>query len=468
MWLGNWGAVKSFPMLANTQTSQPKGKMLFLKEAFQQQQNDVTNEIALLKQKLDQVTEQTRVPQSTERKTLKQEFDAALKLQQAAVATKRELVAALTSKAAALRSTREQTRAQQLKLGFKSTADLDAHLDELKCLLSAGGVALLREKQIVEEISALNKVRSKVEALSANTGDKEKLEMDNIKALLKQSDDEIADLALKFTAKKQELADFDQKASVARAAMDALYEKKKALVAQLSEKRTEKSRIYTDFKAAQDAHFTAEKARYQARDAQRKKEAKDSRDAKLLASAEYELEQADIPAFGAEVNLIDGLHKFLSGLVGQADAPKSTEQIAAPVSFGDAVPSGATVMVSKHSKNEDFLVLGTKKSKKNTRKIDTKRQIKLDFDMIANFDKLKIACPLVLGDVASALAALTEAKAGFLEKQAAHTAINKEKAAKQVAKIKAQIQKEDEDELKQVVENENEAVEEGKVSEAAE
>lgn len=125
------------------------------------------------------------------------------------------------------------------------------------------------------------------------------------------------------------------------------------------------------------------------REQARKDEHKANREAKLLSQAEFELEAADIPAFGKsqltpgeEIALCNAIYKFLTAFTGEKveAAPVAAAAVTGrQVDAGDSMPKGATVVLRKSDNADEFMVLGSKKNKKQNKKpVESNKPLKID------------------------------------------------------------------------------------------
>ncbi|KAI8907889.1 hypothetical protein EDD86DRAFT_208418 [Gorgonomyces haynaldii] len=321
---------------------------------------------------------------------------------------------------------------------------------KLEQQLQSGGIPLIEEKRIVAEISTLKKTKKQLETLNQPGAiDAEKQKLDEIKPLIKTYDEQIAKLDVQLTEAKTTMTKHEQELSATRDSLNDLFTQKKDLSAKLNAAKDAKNQFYKEFKAAQDAWYAYEREQYRLREEQRKLEQKQQRDAKMLAQAEYELEAAEVPAYGEELALCAAIVKVLKNLTGEKDetpAPAPATPAGRQVDEKDSMPKGGSLLVSKRDKDDDFIVLGNKKSKKQSKKqaqVELNKPVKLDIEMIDQFGRLKIDMPRTFAEIPNTIAALDAKSKEFLKNQATQTKANKEAALAKLNKIKEQLAAQD-------------------------
>lgn len=261
-------------------------------------------------------------------------------------------------------------------------------------------------------------------------------------------ENEISKLDLVLDQAKQKLNDLEKEFSLSRESINDLFEQKKRIAAELSAAKQEKSEIYQTYKAAQEAQKLREHEQFLKREEARKELALRRREEKLREQAELELENAEMPAFGEEIALCNAISKFLLGISGEkpvANIPSA--DIASPagrvIDPKDSIPKGATVLVSKKDSDNDFMVLGNKKNKKNKKstQIESSKPIRLDIEMIDQFSRLKVEIPRAVADIKATLEALETRKQEYLKNQDAQTAANKAAAQARIEKLRAEAER---------------------------
>ena len=314
---------------------------------------------------------------------------------------------------------------------------------------------MIEEKRVVTEISNLKKAKiAAAQAIATGSGpttlEQDKTRLDELRTQLKVWEENIAGLDAKLDAAKAVLTALDFEYKESRGNINELLAQKKVLNAELSAAKDEKSTLYTTFKASQEAYQANEQEQYKLREAAHKEQTKALKEAKVLAMAESELENADVPAFADEIFLCNALAGFLLHIIGEKKeevASPAAASVGRQVDERDSKPKGATVL-SKKNDDEIFMMIGNKKSKKVKKTtggtVDLAKPVKIDFEMMAQFAKLSIDLPKSIGDIKAAVAALERKKADFLATQATTTATNKKVAKAKVEALRAALSAEEE------------------------
>ena len=387
-------------------------------------------------------------PLAVKRNEAKAVFDALLAQKKDLLNKKKALMDQIKDLQSALKRKTDEAKNSKDKLGYKTTAEIDQQISSYEHQLQVGGLALIDEKRIVADITTLKKTRKTLESLSNPTGEGEKNKLDELRPQLKVLDGKINEFDKALNDAKATLVASGNELSSSRESLTDLFTEKKTLSAELTALKEQKSQLYKNFKATQDAWYAYEREQYKLREEARKLEQKAYREAKLLAQAEAELEAANQAAFGEEIALCNAIIKVLYGLSGEKqvkeEAPAAAVSAGRKVDPNDSLPKGATVLVSKRDKEDDYLVLGGKNKKKNKKHhSEAAKPLKLDLEMVDQFGRLQVSLPGTAADIPSVLAELEAKKAHYLENQAKQTEINRAAALEKVEKLKATLDQEE-------------------------
>ena len=313
---------------------------------------------------------------------------------------------------------------------------------EYDALLKRGGLSLQEEKKIVAEISNMKKARKNLEALSSQPAgiESDKAKIETLKAQMDAIEKEIKEIDPKVTAAKEKLVAAEKELKASYGSISSLLDAKKDLNAKFTQLKEEKNALYQSFKASQDAWFAWEREEKKKRIEAEKLERAAEREARLVAQAEQELEDAGIAAFQNEIGVCDALIKFF-----KTQLPQEASGAAAPVVSSEAaarvessMPARATLLTRKEDREEDFMVLGGKKNKNKKRgQSANAKPIRMDLELIDQLSKLSISIPKTTADAPSTIEALVAKKAHFKENSESQTQANKEAALEKIKKLRA-------------------------------
>ncbi|KAH9270067.1 hypothetical protein BASA83_007897 [Batrachochytrium salamandrivorans] len=405
---------------------------------------EVRNEIAELQQKMKEIQDQipdkgTNDSVSTLKSELREKLNSQLQDIKDFAAKRSKILDQLAALQSALKKKFEAEKAEKGKIRFKTVEEVDARINELEMEIQTGQAKLFDEKRMVSEISNLKKVRKVLEGHSQqqSTTDSDKAAIDTLRTELKSLDSGRAAL---------------------REAADATRAKLTKVTDTLNEAK---------FKTSKDEFYAWDQEERLKRHEGFKQRQTEEREARIVAMAERELEDADIPAFAEEINLCNALIQFLGSQAGSFDAktltattPLSSRPATASIRTVDkSLPSGVTVMQRKSECDDDFMVLGKKgkKNGKNNKSVaaasttsattpndSTKaRPVKMDILTVNQLIALHIAIPVSTDDIPAAVALLTEKKEAFLSEQAAQTAANKQAAQARITQLRETAKTED-------------------------
>lgn len=323
----------------------------------------------------------------------------------------------------------------------------------------------MNEKRIVAEISNLCKIKKTLDSFVQPASiEDDRTKLDNIRASIKALDDEMNFISVKLDAAKADLTALDVLVNSGKSVIDSLFSSKKAVFAELSALKEQKTSLYRDFKANQEEYYAYQREVTKIKEEQRKQEMNANRERKLLERAEFELENAAVPAFAEEISTCIAISTYLLGVLGEKPAVVEREKLhgetfGAPlaariVNVSDSQPAGSTVVPSKKDNDDAYMVMGASKNKKKQKpKNEDAKVLRIDLEMINQFSKLQINAPTTIGQIRATLAELENKRVGLMNGQADQTAKNKKDALKRVEKLREAANKgEENEELSEAVE----------------
>ncbi|KAI8819691.1 uncharacterized protein EV422DRAFT_533950 [Fimicolochytrium jonesii] len=344
-----------------------------------------------------------------------------------------------------LRARTNESKSSKDRLGYKSVEDVEKQILTLERQQQSGELSLLEEKRIVAEISNLKKSKKILEGLAGQQSSVEadKALLDEIRKQVDALNPERTALQQKIDAVKAKLAEVDTERKGKLGTLNELRDDRKAAKAELDAEFEKRRALKAEHKKLNDEWYA-----FQREEQARKREVyqakvREDREARLAVQAEREREAAEIPAYTDEINQCITLIRLLDG----SKAP-STTTVTTPAATTtnirkvSALPEGA-VLVKKQE--EDFMVLGGgKKGKKGPKRPTTSdsptpatiKPFKLDFDIIDQFQRLKITLPTSAADVPEAIKALEEKKKWYEDHQAEATEKAKAAAEAKVAALR--------------------------------
>ncbi|KJA30270.1 hypothetical protein HYPSUDRAFT_125921 [Hypholoma sublateritium FD-334 SS-4] len=262
-------------------------------------------------------------------------------------------------------------QAAKAKIPFKTVAEVDAHIKYLEKGVESGNMKLAEEKRALQEISTTKRSRKIVEGFET-----EQTAIDADRAKVAELSAELDDPASQAISKryddiKAELDELKKESDEAYAGRSKLFEERDKIQSALSVLFTEKREQVQRFREANDNYYTklnedrarrAEKARAQraAEEAEKKK-----------AIAEQLLEEAQVPAFQAEIQDCQTLIDYFTGktttttFVLGSLTPK-TEVAGVPkldIRKVEDAPEGAVIRKKKGEVEESYFVASKPKGK---------------------------------------------------------------------------------------------------------
>jgi len=326
--------------------------------------------------------------------------------------------------------------------------------------VESGNMKIADEKRALQEISSTKKSRRTVEGFQA---DQENIEADRqkIEELRKELDDPASKaVSERYDAIKAELDELKKESDEAYAGRSKLFEERDSIQSQLKALFDEKRESGQRYRDANDRYWTkvnedrarrAEKARAQraAEEAQKKKDV-----------AERLLEEAQAPAFQAQIEdcqtLIDFFSGKHSGNVAYKSTPLTTKTEVAGVPKlelrqVEAQPEGVIVRKKKGDEQDAYFVGGKSKSKGKkgpktngsvqdgaatpTSPISANSSLNVPLPTLSALLSLSIPPPAANTDVPRIIEDLNTKKAWFEANQARVTSENIAKATAEIQRL---------------------------------
>ncbi|KAL7282434.1 hypothetical protein ACG7TL_003905 [Trametes sanguinea] len=348
--------------------------------------------------------------------------------------------------------------AARAKIPFKTVAEVDERIRQLEKQVESGNLKLVEEKRALQEISQWKRSRRIVEGFQA---EQESIEADRAKAdeLRKQLDDpEAIAISKRYDEIKAELDELKKESDEAYASRSKLLDERSALQGQLDELYNKKRESAQRFKEANDRFYTklnedrARRAERQRAQRQAEEEAKKKEIADRLR------EEAEIPAFQAQIEDCQTLIDYFSGksstatLSSQKPLKQKSDLAGVPKLEPrqvEAAPEGVIVRKKKGEDEDAYFVGGGKKkgAKKGAAKPSAPApetnggsesasgQLNVPLPTLTALLSLSIPPPTSSADVSRVIEDLKTKKAWFEANQARVTAENKAKAEAEIRRI---------------------------------
>ncbi|KDR83734.1 hypothetical protein GALMADRAFT_133150 [Galerina marginata CBS 339.88] len=351
-------------------------------------------------------------------------------------------------------------QAAKSKIPFKNVAEVDAHIKNLEKQVESGNMKLADEKRALQEISSTKRNRKLVEGFQA---EQESIEADRqkIEELRKELDDPASKaISERYDAIKAELDELKKESDEAYAGRSKLFEERDNIQSQLKTLFEEKRESVQNYREANDRYWNkmnedrarrAEKARAQraAEEAQKKKDI-----------AERLLEEAQAPAFQAQIEDCQTLIDYFSGKSTGNVAYKSTAALPAKTAVAgvpeldirkvEEAPEG---LVARKKKGEEdntyFVAKGKGKNNKKNAKANgntpteetpspatpSSASLNVPLPTLSALLSLSIPPPVSSTDVPRIIEDLNTKKTWFEANQARVTAENITKATAEIQRL---------------------------------
>ncbi|KAJ3510988.1 hypothetical protein NLJ89_g4362 [Agrocybe chaxingu] len=430
------------------------------KRAYDAEQLKIKTEIDILQVKLATVRDKIALatksgPGNDRRNALRSELDGIREQQSFNKNSRGKIVDQIKSLQDGIQKKIKDLQAAKSKIPFKTAADVDAHIKNLEKQVESGSMKLADEKRALQEISSAKRSRKTVENFQAeqDTIEADRKRIDELRAEL---DDPVSKAASeRYDTIKAELDELKKESDEAYASRNKLFEERDNIQNQLKSLFDDKRESVNRYREANDRYWTkvnedrarrAEKLRAQraAEEAQKKRDV-----------AERLLEEAQVPAFQAQIEdcqtLIDYFSGKNTGNVTYKSAPLAVKAEVAGVPKLDIrkvedAPEGVVVRKKKGEEEDAYFVGGKSKAKgKKGSKASTAAQdgststsvLNVPLPTLAALLALSIPPPASGADTPRVIEDLGTKKAWFEANQARQTAENIAKAQAEIQRLNA-------------------------------
>ncbi|KAI8366888.1 hypothetical protein BD560DRAFT_353797, partial [Blakeslea trispora] len=400
-------------------------------ERIQKQFDAVRDKIAKLPQKND----------STRREELKVELAEIREKQAELKKTRKAVYEQLDAIHDSIRKKVGSIKGFQTKIPFKTTAEVDERIAELEKKIE-GGVRIVEEKKMLQEISLLKRNRLSVEDIDEqqNEINRERSIQDELKKNIDES--EAKRLSDRYEALDAEFKELNQDQNKQREARNKLYDERSRLKAQLDEEYGKMRTLRDEHRKNNDEYYNfVRQLREYKREQEQLRKLQEEQE-KREEAARQELELASLPAFESELALCDNLTVFLEGFLSKQQTQVATD---AP---SDVAHAFEGMVIKKKDDDEDMFFSGKKSTKKNSNKQKEKKSdtLKLPLATMEAFFDIKVTVPTKISEVPATIQKLKERKAYYLAEQPKATELNKKKAEEKMAAMKQQEEQEEQEE----------------------
>ncbi|KAI0660954.1 hypothetical protein C8Q70DRAFT_973733 [Cubamyces menziesii] len=432
------------------------------KTLYDAEQNKIKAEIDAVQLKLTAVKEKISLtsksgPGSERRNALKAELDSIRGQQSTNKLSRGKVIEQLKTLQDGIQKKIKDLNAAKAKIPYKTVAEVDERIRQLERQVESGNLKLVEEKRALQEISQWKRSRRIVEGFQT---EQESIEADRAKAdeLRKQLDDpEAQAISQRFDEIKAELDELKKESDEAYASRNKLLDERTSLQNQLDELYNRKRESAQRFKEAND-RFYAKLNEDRARRAERARAQRAAEEeAKKKEIADRLREEAEIPAFQAQIEDCQTLIDYFSGrsssatLSSQKPLTEKSDLAGVPkleLRKVEAVPEGAVVRKKKGEDEEAYFVGGGKKKggKKGGAKPampagesngteSPSGQLHVPLPTLSALLTLSIPPPTSIADVPRVIEDLKTKKAWFEANQARVTAENKAKAEAEIRRL---------------------------------
>ncbi|KAL1747434.1 hypothetical protein HDZ31DRAFT_80420 [Schizophyllum fasciatum] len=390
------------------------------------------------------------------RKALRDELDGLRGQQSANKASRGKILDQVKSIQDEIQKKIKDLNAAKAKAPFKTVADVDAHVRTLEKQVESGSMRVVDEKRALQEIQQLKRSRRTVEGFQAAQAaiDADRARLDALRAQL--DDPEFRAAADRYDALKAELDAIRKADDEAYAGRSRLFAERDELQARLNalyDQKRESARLHRDANDRYWAKVNEDRARRAER--ARAQRAADEL-AKRQETARRLREEAEAPAFQAEIEDCQTLIDYFSGKSGgaapelrtaaAAAAPKDAAAVAGvprlEIRKVESAPEGAIVRKKKGEEEADYFVAG--KAKKGRKQGQAPRErappaegdkLHVPFATLSALLTLSIPPPASHGDVPRVVADLGTKKAWFEANQKRVTQENVARAEAEIRRL---------------------------------
>ncbi|KAJ2769016.1 multicopy suppressor of BFA (Brefeldin A), partial [Coemansia nantahalensis] len=353
--------------------------------------------------------------------------------------------------AASISKRTAELKAQQSKLTYKTAAEIDEIIAAKDRQIESGSLKIVEERRLTGEVSSLRRARKLVEQVEAlqRAVDGEAAELAEIDAQLagtnaralseehEQLQRELDGLKASQEEGSQMRGELFAERAGAAKALDAAWERKRAL--------------QSDYRQANNAFYQWQQEERKRRAAEDKLLRIQEQREKRLALAQEQREEAEAPAFQAEISSCDTLIAYLNGVRPAAASGSRSEGSSRPSSAAstaregsDHVPAGMVAVKKEGGDEVYFAGAGGKSKKRQPRKERAggarADALKLPLAVAERFLELQVDIPTTTAGIAAAVERLTERKQHFAERQPKATEENRRKAEERIAQLMAEME----------------------------
>ncbi|KAI0750848.1 hypothetical protein C8Q80DRAFT_1154282 [Daedaleopsis nitida] len=431
------------------------------KALYDAEQNKIKVEIDALQLKLHAVkeklgTNQKGGPAAERRNALRAELDSIRGQQSTSKLSRAKTFDQLKALQEGIQKKIKDLNAAKAKVPYKTVAEVDDRIRQLDKQVESGSLKLVEEKRALQEISQCKRSRRTVEGFQA---DQEAIEADRAKAdeIRKQLDDPEAKAASeRYDAIKAELDELKKEGDEAYASRNKLFDERNAIQAQLDELYGCKRESAQRYKDANDKFYTKLNEDRARRAERLRAQRAEQEEAKKKETVDRLREEAEIPAFQAQIEDCQTLIDSFSGkstaatLSSQKPLMEKSDLVGVPkLEFRKVDAGSGEGLVARKKKGEDeesYFVAGSgkKKGKKGGAKAPATEangdptpgsQLHVPLPTLSALLSLSIPPPTSTTDVPRVVEDLKTKKAWFEANQARVTAENKAKAEAEIRKF---------------------------------
>ncbi|CAK5262725.1 unnamed protein product [Mycena citricolor] len=352
-------------------------------------------------------------------------------------------------------------QAAKAKTPFKTVAEVEAHIKQLERQVESGSMKLAEEKRALAEITVQKRNRRNVEAFQTEQEaiDKDRATLDELR---KQLDDPVAKAASeRYDAIKAELDELKKEGDELYAGRAKLFEERDKLQAEINTLWDEKRESSARFRERND-HYWTKVNEDRARRAERARAQRAAEElAKKQERAERIREEAEHPAFQAEIEDCQTLIDFFSGKTTGAVVLKTAPPLVAKTDVAgvpklelrkvEAATDGLVVRKKKGEEEQSYFVAkGKGKGKKAPAKevetpASSSSALNIPLATLSALLSLSIPAPASNVDLPRVIEDLKTKKEWFAANQSRVTAENIAKAEKEIKSLAAKEASAEED-----------------------
>lgn len=422
--------------------------------AYNAEQEEIKKEIDALNVKLSAVKEKislaTKGGSGNDRRTqLKEELDQIRAEQGDFKGGREKILAQVKSTEEGIKKKVSDLQAKKAKILFKTTAELDDHVKQLETRVESGSMKVLEEKRALAEINNLKRQRKNIEALQSDQDaiDADRAELDQLRTQL--NNPETKALSERFDAVKKELDELKKEADEAYNSKNALFEERDGLQKQMDDLYTKKRESAKAYRDANDKWYAKQQEDRQRR-AERAKAAREAAETeKKKELVERLREEAEAPAYQAEIEDCQTLIDFFSGNVTTSSTgldAKTNNISGVPELNLRTVESDLGGLVELKKDDDDYFA-GTKKSKKgskingstktgsSTKSAEPSERFSVPLAKLSALGSLSIPPPTSAAEVPQTIENLKIKKEWLMANQERKTAENKAEAERKIAAL---------------------------------